>query len=308
MEPDPKPAEPVAASAASEDGGRPDGLFDRMLAVVAYPLILTIAIGGGALMVAADVPKPRVLLSSFLFMVTAGLLLEWRLPYSREPNTKPSSAIEIINSAVNVVANSRLFGPLLTLGAMRLSVALTGRSGLLPSDWFGPWWVQAIVAYLLMDLMRYFVHRVQHRVPALWAFHKVHHCVEKMRTFNIQFSHPVDYALRNVLAFGIPVLLGMSEEGIILAHVIQHAVGVPSHYDARLRFGPLNSIFATARIHRWHHSLDLEDGGDANFSNGLVIWDRLFGSFHHPRDRQGPEQMGIEEGPSRSLLATVLRP
>ena len=55
-------------------------------------------------------------------------------------------------------------------------------------------------------------------------------------------------------------------------------------------------------------ALDLEDGGDANFGAGLVLWDRLFGSFHHPVDRQGPPVQGIAEGPPRSLASTLLRP
>ncbi|MEM7151936.1 MAG: sterol desaturase family protein [Myxococcota bacterium] len=297
-----------ASTKEAQPVGSGDGPLTRAFAVAAYPVLLTVAIGGGALLVHAEVPKARVLLASFSFMIVSGLLLEWVLPYSRERDTKPSSAIEVVNSVINVVANSRLFGPLVTLGAMRLAVALTGQSGLMPAEWFGPWWMQAIVAYLLMDLSRYFIHRAQHRIPALWAFHKVHHGVQKMRTFNIQFSHPLDYALRNVLTFGLPVLLGLSEEAIVLSHVMQHAIGIPSHYNVRLRFGVLNTIFATCRIHRWHHALDLKDGGDANFSNGLVIWDRLFGTFHHPNDRQGPDEMGIDEGPARSLLATVARP
>lgn len=258
--------------------------------------------------VLADVASPLITLFSFAFTVGSGLLLEWLLPYNQRRGTKPTGAIEIINSLANVIANSRLFGPLMALGALKLSVALTGRSGLMPSEWFGPLWMQAILAFLVTDSCRYFIHRAQHRIPALWKFHKVHHSVEKVRTFNLQFSHPLDYLVRNVVTFYIPVLLGFSEEGIVLAVVLQHATGVPSHYNARLRFGLLNSIFVTARIHRWHHAVDLEDGGDSNFGAGLVIWDRLFGSFHHPVDREGPPAQGIEEGPPRSLMSTLLRP
>lgn len=285
-----------------------ESLSHRILSVVAYPVVLAVAVGGGVALVQAEVASPLITLASFVFMVSAGFLLEWLLPYNQSKTTRPSGVIEVVNSLVNVIANSRLFGPLMALGVLKLSTALVGRSGLLPSEFFGPLWLQAILAFLVTDSSRYFIHRAQHRIPALWNFHKVHHSVEKVRTFNLQFSHPLDYLLRNVVTFYIPVLLGFSEEGIVLAVVLQHATGVPSHYNARLRFGWLNSILVTARIHRWHHALDLEDGGDANFGAGLVLWDRLFGSFHHPVDRQGPPVQGIAEGPPRSLASTLLRP
>lgn len=88
-----------------------DGPIVRTLAAATYPVILCVAVAGGALMLQAEVPSALITLASFVFMIGSGLLLEWWLPYNRAEGTKPSRAVEIINSAVNLVANSRLFGP-----------------------------------------------------------------------------------------------------------------------------------------------------------------------------------------------------
>jgi sterol desaturase/sphingolipid hydroxylase (fatty acid hydroxylase superfamily) len=285
-----------------------DTRFGLVVSTVAYPLAVSVTIGGATLAVRSGVGVMYLTLLAALFMFATGLLLEWLVPYQTQQGTRPSAGIEIANSAINMVLNSRVFGPLLALGSMKLSVAVVGRSGLLPSSELGPWWLQAILAFLLMDASRYFVHRAQHQVPALWRFHRIHHSVEKMRTVNVQFSHPFDYLLRNVLTIYVPVLLGFSEPAVILAVVIELACGLPSHYNARLRFGPLNYLLVTCRIHRWHHSTDIDDGGNTNFGAGTVIWDRLFGTFHHPLDRDGPKQTGVEEGPPRSIVPTLFIP
>ena len=282
--------------------------FRLVVSTIAYPLVISVTIGGAALAVHAGVGVVHLTLIAFSFMFAAGLLLEWLVPYQARSDTKPSAGIEIANSAINLVLSSRVFGPLITLGSLELSLALVGRPGLLDPSALGPWWLQGLLAFLVMDASRYLVHRAQHQVPALWRFHRIHHSVEKVRTLNIQFSHPIDYLLRNVLTIYVPVLLGFSETSVIFAVVIQQACGIPSHYNARLRCGPLNYLLMTCRIHRWHHSTDIDDGGNANFGAGTVIWDRLFGTFHHPLDREGPKANGAEQGPPRSLVPTLFEP
>ncbi len=292
-------------SHALDRGPRTESTPRLVLSIIAYPLVVSVTIGGAALTVHSGGDVVHLTLIAFSFMFAAGLLLEWLVPYQTRPDTRPSAGIEIVNSAINLVLSSRVFGPLITLGSVELSMMVVGRSGLLDSSALGPWWLQGLLAFLLMDASRYFVHRAQHRVPALWRFHRTHHSVEKVRTLNIQFSHPLDYLLRNVLTIYVPVLLGFSETSVIFAVIIQQACGIPSHYNARLRCGPLNYLFMTCRIHRWHHSTEIDDGGDANFGAGTVIWDRLFGTFHHPLDREGPNANGVEQGPPRSLVSTL---
>ena len=45
--------------------------------------------------------------------------------------------------------------------------------------------------FILDDFSRFFVHRLMHRVPFLWAFHQVHHSAETMTPFTIFRTHPI---------------------------------------------------------------------------------------------------------------------
>lgn len=284
-----------------------DGPVRRLLRWVTYPTMMATIVVGGGWAVHTGVDTKVITTVAFVFMMVAGVLLERLLPFSTKPS-KPSVGVELVNSAVNLLLGARLFRPLFTLAVIQISVALTGRSGLFAPDTFGPWWVQALLAFLMTDAGRYVVHRAQHRIPALWALHRVHHSVLEIRTLNLSFSHPLDYVLRNVVTFYVPVLLGFSEQGIVMAVLLQYATGIPSHYNLRLHYGVFSQVFVTSRVHRWHHALDLEDGGDANFGAGLTLWDRLFGTFHLPAEREAPEEKGIPEGPPRSVWNTLLVP
>ena len=43
-----------------------------------------------------------------------------------------------------------------------------------------PYWAQLLILFLVRDFIQWNTHRLLHRVPRLWEFHKVHHSVEEM--------------------------------------------------------------------------------------------------------------------------------
>ena len=43
-----------------------------------------------------------------------------------------------------------------------------------------PYWSQLLILFFVRDFIQYFIHRLLHRVPFLWNFHKVHHSVKEM--------------------------------------------------------------------------------------------------------------------------------
>src|SRR5262245_8646570 len=55
-----------------------------------------------------------------------------------------------------------------------------------------PFWLQAVEVVLASDLLVYWGHRVQHRVPFLWRFHAVHHAAERLDWLAAHREHPVD--------------------------------------------------------------------------------------------------------------------
>ena len=45
---------------------------------------------------------------------------------------------------------------------------------------YAPLWVVLLTGFVVRDFVQWWVHRLLHRVPFLWEFHKVHHSVEQM--------------------------------------------------------------------------------------------------------------------------------
>ena len=62
--------------------------------------------------------------------------------------------------------------------------------------------------FIFDDFSRFFVHRLMHRVPFLWAFHQVHHSAETMTPFTIFRTHPVEglvFLLRTSIVQGVVI-------------------------------------------------------------------------------------------------------
>jgi len=53
-------------------------------------------------------------------------------------------------------------------------------------------WLQAVEVIVLSDLLIYWGHRLQHQIPFLWRFHKVHHSAERLDWLAAHREHPLD--------------------------------------------------------------------------------------------------------------------
>jgi sterol desaturase/sphingolipid hydroxylase (fatty acid hydroxylase superfamily) len=69
------------------------------------------------------------------------------------------------------------------------------------------------------------------------------------------------------------------------------------HANARWRLGPLEWLISTPAFHRWHHTVG--EQRDRNYASMLSLMDRIFGTYHLPRN-QWPSAYGIEEKPPAS--------
>ncbi len=152
------------------------------------------------------------------------------------------------------------------------------------------------VLIALVDLVSYSIHYLQHRVPILWAFHKVHHSLEVMHPLSNYREHPVDniaYAAGTGAAYGFVMAL----TGNLLGYVpgMPTLLGVPllllafnllgynlRHSHIWLRWpGRWSMAFASPAHHHIHHSSHPDQTG-RNFAFVFPIWDVLFGTYLVP--------------------------
>lgn len=142
-----------------------------------------------------------------------------------------------------------------------------------------PLWLQALGAFLIVDLMFYVTHYLKHKVRWLWYFHTIHHSQRYLNAMTTFRNHPFE-DLINLLVASIPIaIIGGSYPAWALFVFINGMWGFYIHSSMRFSLGPLNYIFITPQNHRFHHTINIEET-DRNFGERLAIWDWMFGTLH----------------------------
>ena len=143
------------------------------------------------------------------------------------------------------------------------------------------WLVALVLALVLLDLAIYAQHIVFHRVPALWALHRVHHADPHFDvTTGLRF-HPLEILLSMGLKIVLVVALGAPPVAVLLFEVILNAASLFNHANIRLPVAVdrlLRLVVVTPDMHRVHHS-DLRTETDSNYGFSVPWWDRLFGTY-----------------------------
>ena len=161
------------------------------------------------------------------------------------------------------------------------------------SPWPATWSVpsQMLLMMLVADGFRYWLHRLSHEWEYLWRFHAVHHSPHKLYWLNVGRFHPIDKALQ-FLFDALPfILLGVSEHVLGLYLVCYAVNGFFQHCNIDVRLGFLNYIISGPELHRWHHSI-IKEESNHNYGNNLIVWDRLFGTWFLPQERE-VEELGL---------------
>ena len=149
--------------------------------------------------------------------------------------------------------------------------------------------------FIVDDYSRYWVHRLMHKIPILWEFHKVHHSSVAMTPLTVFRTHPVEaviFSIRGALVQGTLIgiffaafqsdLTLLTIFGANVASVIFHSVGSNlrhSHILLRYPTWCERWVISPAQ-HQIHHSVDPRHY-DKNFGVAFAAWDRLHGSFHY---------------------------
>lgn len=154
-----------------------------------------------------------------------------------------------------------------------------------------PRWMQAIELVVLLDVIGYWMHRLFH-TGRLWRFHAIHHSSEDLDWLSATRIHPVNDLVNRVVPAMVMVLAGFSPT--VLAGVLPFFAlyAVLLHANVDWDFGPLRTVIASPRFHRWHHSGEAEER-DSNFAGLLPVWDLLFGTYYMPA--HGPVRFGVDD-------------
>jgi len=217
----------------------------------------------------------------------------------------PSAQVDYLYFLVNRAGTALLFAPML-IGAASVSAALTP---LMDAFW-GPaaaaqpgalaLALLTAAALLAMDLGLFCAHYMQHKVPLLWEFHKVHHSAEVMTPITVYRMHPVDDLLSGSLVglvTGVVHAVFMHRFGAAGAEftVLKLNLGVFLFYlfGYNLRHshiwlpypGWLSHLLISPAQHQIHHS-DAPRHFDRNLGFIFAFWDWSAGTLYVPRGRE----------------------
>ncbi len=183
----------------------------------------------------------------------------------------------------------------ISLGPAKYLLANTNWDGF--RSWVAalPLVVQVIAIIFFTDLVQYWLHRAFHRIPFLWRFHAVHHSAKSMDWMAGARMHFVE----------ICILRGthrLTDDPARLFHdcgAYLYLHGLPlvtfAHANLGWRFRWIDQLLVVPRFHHWHHGIEKE-AIDVNFAVHFPWLDRLFGTYHMPKDRW-PEGYGISDHP-----------
>lgn len=153
---------------------------------------------------------------------------------------------------------------------------------------------QLAAMFVVRDFIHWNVHRLLHRVPALWEFHKVHHSVEQMGFAAHLRFHWMETVVYRTLEYIPLAMLGFSITEFFIVHTIALTIGHLNHSNLRLPVGPLRYVFNTPQMHIWHHAKRQPGPHGCNFALSLSIWDWLFGTAWWPSDGRD-EPLGFDD-------------
>jgi len=167
-----------------------------------------------------------------------------------------------------------------------------------------PWQLEAMVGFLVIDLLMWLQHWVQHKVGVLWRSHRVHHTDLDLDFSTALRFHPFEacyvFIARGlaVAVFGVPIVGALVYEIVLdVSSTLVHSnLPVPPRLDALLR-----RVLVTPEVHRIHHASG--PSMERNYASVLSVWDRIFGTYQRPGPPGSSPELGLPEHRDAAALS-----
>lgn len=162
------------------------------------------------------------------------------------------------------------------------------------------------ISVVIADFALFYAHYLQHKIPWLWQFHKVHHTAKVLTPITLYRMHPID----NLLTYSlVGLLLGITQGffqfftgpdaviidfmGVNVFFGLFYIMGYNlRHSHIWFDFGPvLDHIFISPAQHQIHHSSEKRHL-DKNMGLMFAFWDYFFNTLYIPKEKENFE-LGI---------------
>lgn len=144
-----------------------------------------------------------------------------------------------------------------------------------------PTWLKIFVTVAFMDFMLYVWHLLNHEMPLLWRFHRVHHSDLNMDVSTATRFHIGELAISAVIKISIIFFLGASPIGVLIfesllvlcAQFHHSSLKVPKSFETLWWI-----LFVPPSMHRIHHSVKIRER-NTNYGTIFSVWDRFLGTL-----------------------------
>lgn len=212
-------------------------------------------------------------------------------------------------TALNVVVISAI-----PVGGIALAdYATANRIGVLNMVALDPMAAFAI-GFLGRAFLSWAMHILNHKVPFLWAIHRVHHVDTKLDVSTTVRIHPLEFVFSTPVTLAGIVAIGVPPLALLIYELMDASVTVFSHANVRLPWWidrPLRLFIVTPDVHRVHHS-SYQPETDSNYGAVLTIWDRVLGTYRRkPASELAVQETGLsdaQDSRSRNLLWLLILP
>lgn len=237
--------------------------------------------------------------------IAIGVVLEAMLPRAGEPSYSAlafnltAAFIFLYLTTLLTPALASILDPLKQRYGLHIPIAFSdGQIGSI---------LQTITFFLLFDLFFYWWHRAQHSFALLWAQHRFHHQERWLNVSTVHRYHFSEELFRGVLIYlPLGLLFDFKPVTVIWFWMAFTMWGYWIHANVRIGLGPLGRWISGPQFHRHHHAPEFEH---TNFAAFFPLWDRLFGTYHHPEKGFFPERTGVDgAGSGNTLYEAVLAP
>lgn len=144
-----------------------------------------------------------------------------------------------------------------------------------------PSWLKLFFTILLMDFLIYTWHLLNHNLPLLWRFHRVHHSDMNMDVSTAVRFHIGELAVSGVIKLKLVSFLGMDIVSLCIFDSIFTFASQLNHSSIKLPAcleRALWTILVPPSMHRIHHSVKIAER-NTNYGTILSVWDRIFGTL-----------------------------
>src|SRR5688572_10770559 len=92
-----------------------------------------------------------------------------------------------------------------------------------------PGWLQLLIMFVIADFIQWNVHRMLHRVPWMWEFHKLHHSVKEMGFAAHLRFHWMETIIYKTIQYIPLAMIGFGIDDLCLVHIFTISIGHLNH-------------------------------------------------------------------------------